>query len=76
MYFFSLHYYRPSFEKFVDEYIPVRLRSGYAINIGARDGKDHDPTFPLFAQYVDQRLPGVRALFTMLSVPPRAPSEF
>ena len=31
-------------------YVPVSARTKYAINIGARDGKAHDPTYSLFAQ--------------------------
>lgn len=37
----------PTFQQLLDQYVPQSERSGYLINVGAKDGKDHDPTYPL-----------------------------
>lgn len=38
----------PCFEKLLQLFIPRPKRSMFAINIGANDGKSHDPVYPLF----------------------------
>lgn len=37
----------PTFEALLDEYVPRPERSNYLINVGARDGGNHDPTHSL-----------------------------
>ena len=36
-----------SFEELLDLYVPQPDRTNYLVNIGAQNGKSHDPTYPL-----------------------------
>jgi hypothetical protein len=37
----------PTFELLLEQFVPEAERSNYLINVGAQDGKNHDPTYPL-----------------------------
>ena len=37
-----------SFPQLLEKLVPAAARNRFAINIGAADGKNHDPTYPLF----------------------------
>lgn len=42
----------PTFEGLLEEYVPDSAEhSRYLINIGAQDGRTHDPTYPLLANF-------------------------
>jgi hypothetical protein len=38
-----------SFVRLLDQFVPAEQRDLFAVNMGARDGKFHDPVHPLFA---------------------------
>lgn len=38
----------PPFQMLADHFLSLPSGKGFAVNIGARDGRDHDPVYPLF----------------------------